>query len=89
MSGWAPSFKMTLLYARVRSLYLSLANEIPGLPAHRGNLGLRYRIRNSASLGLFVQACSKQKVIYDVRYQERYGFPVAGRTVGLSLKAGF
>jgi outer membrane receptor protein involved in Fe transport len=107
-------------------------NEIPGLPAHRGNLGIRYRMRNNASLGLFIQACSGQKVIYndntlyntqmrvrtqsgyarvdlelrypvfsylevnaflrnlfDVRYQERYGFPVAGRTVGLSLKAGF
>jgi outer membrane receptor protein involved in Fe transport len=107
-------------------------DEIPGLPAHRANLGVRYRMRNNASLGLFVQACSAQKVIYndntlyntqmrvrtqsgyarvdlelrypvlsrlevnaflrnlfDVQYQERYGFPVAGRTVGLSLKTGF
>lgn len=107
-------------------------DEIPGLPAHRANLGLRYRMRNNASLGLFVQAVSKQKVIYnnntlyntqmrartqpgyarvdlelrypvfsrldinafvrnlfDARYQERFGFPVVGRTAGVSLKAGF
>ncbi len=107
-------------------------NEIPGLPAHRANFGVRYRMRNKASLGFFVQAVSKQKVIYndntlyntqmrvrpqpgyarldlefrypvsssleanafirnvfDAVYQERFGFPVAGRTVGLSLKARF
>jgi iron complex outermembrane receptor protein len=107
-------------------------DEIPGLPTHRGNLGIRYRMRNNGSLGLFVQACSEQKVIYNdntlyntqmrvrtqsgfvrvdlevrypvfsyleanafvrnlfgAKYQERFGFPVAGRTVGLSLKTGF
>ena len=107
-------------------------DEVPGLPKHRANLGIRYRMPNSASLGLFVQAVSAQRVIYNnntlyntqmrvrtqtgyVRvdmefrypvfssleanaflrnlfnadYQERYGFPVGGRTVGLSLKTRF
>jgi iron complex outermembrane receptor protein len=107
-------------------------DEIPGLPAHKANFGVRYRMRNNASLGLFVQAVSEQKVIYnnntlyntqmrvrtqsgyarldlelrypvfsylevnafvrnlfDANYQERLGFPVAGRTIGLSLKTGF
>jgi outer membrane receptor protein involved in Fe transport len=107
-------------------------DEIPGLPKHRGNFGVRYRMPNGASLGLFVQAVSAQKVIYNnntlyntqmrvraqpgyvradvefrypvlpsleanafvrnlfnVDYQERYGFPVGGRTAGLSLKTRF
>ncbi len=107
-------------------------NEVPGLPMHRANFGIRYKMPGSASLGLFVQAVSAQKVIYnnntlyntqmrvrtqpgyvrvdiEVRYpvfssleasafirnlfnadyQERFGFPVGGRTVGLSLKTKF
>ncbi|MDH4197398.1 MAG: TonB-dependent receptor [Candidatus Aminicenantes bacterium] len=107
-------------------------DEIPGLPAQRANFGVRYRMRNNASLGFFAQAVSEQKVIYNnntlyntkmrvrtqpayvrfdlelrypvssilnfnafvrnlfaARYQERFGFPVAGRTAGVSLKAGF
>ena len=87
---------------------------------------------SNASLGFFVQACSKERVIYnnntlyntqmrvrtqpgyarfdlefrypvfsylevnafvrnlfDAKYQERFGFPVAGRTLGLSLRSGF
>jgi outer membrane receptor protein involved in Fe transport len=107
-------------------------DEVPGLPAHRANLGLRYRLPRGASLGLFAQAVSSQHVIYndntlyntamrvrtqpgyvridaefrypvraflevnafvrnlfDKIYQERFGFPVAGRTVGLSLKSRF
>jgi outer membrane cobalamin receptor len=27
--------------------------------------------------------------LFDEVYQERYGFPVAGRTIGLSLKSRF
>ncbi|MCK7462177.1 MAG: TonB-dependent receptor [Sphingobacterium sp.] len=107
-------------------------NEVPGIPAHRANLGVRYRLPRNASLGLFAQAVSSQRVIYNnntlyntamrvrtqpgyvridaelrypvraflevnafVRnvlgevYQERFGFPVAGRTIGLSLKSRF
>jgi iron complex outermembrane receptor protein len=107
-------------------------NEVPGIPAHRANLGVRYRLPRNASLGLFAQAVSSQRVIYnnntlyntamrvrtqpgyvridaelrypiraflevnafvrnvlDEVYQERFGFPVAGRTIGLSLKSRF
>ncbi len=105
-------------------------DEIPGLPAHKFNAGVRFRTRRNLSLGLFLQAVSKQKVIYnnntlyntlmrvrtqdafarvdvemrypmasylevsafvrnlfDADYQERYGFPVAGRSFGISLKS--
>ena len=107
-------------------------DEVPGIPAHKANLGVRYRLPRIASLGLFAQAVSSQRVIYNnntlyntacgsgrrpgyvridvefrypvraflevnafVRnmlgevYQERFGFPVAGRTIGLSLKSRF
>lgn len=107
-------------------------NEVPGIPAHRANFGVRYRLPRNASLGLFAQAVSSQQVIYnnntlyntamrvrtqpgyvrvdfefryplrsflemnafvrnlfDEVYQERYGFPVAGRTIGLSFKSRF
>lgn len=107
-------------------------DEVPGLPAHRANAGLRYRLPKGIGVGLFAQAVSRQKVIYnnntlyntamrvrtqpgyvrfdlevrvpllakveadafcrnlfDADYQERFGFPVAGRTVGLSLKTRF
>ena len=106
--------------------------EIPGLPRHAANAGLRFRTRRNASVALFVQAVSRQKVVYndntlyntsqrirtqssylradlegrwpllrrleaalfirnvlDASYQERYGFPAAGRTVGLSFKTSF
>jgi len=106
--------------------------EIPGLPRHSANLGLRFRTRRNLSLAVFAQAVSKQRVVYndntlyntelrvrtqaghirvdiegrlpilrrleaalfvrnvlDVSYQERYGFPAAGRTVGLSFKSSF
>jgi outer membrane receptor protein involved in Fe transport len=139
--GWSTFFNYSYQWSRTKGdSFLELFvdprdagfNEIPGLPAHRGNFGVRYRMRNNASLGLFVQACSEQKVIYnnntlyntqmsvrtqpgyarldlefrypvftyleinafirnifDAKYQERFGFPVAGRTLGLSLKTGF
>jgi outer membrane receptor protein involved in Fe transport len=104
--------------------------EIPGLPAHKFNAGIRFRTRRNLSLGLFLQAVSKQNVIYnnntlyntqmrvrtqaayarmdvelrypvisnlevsafirnlfDANYQERFGFPVAGRSFGISLKS--
>ena len=107
-------------------------DEVPGLPAHRANAGLRYRLPKGIGIGLFAQAVSRQKVVYnnntlyntamrvrtqpgyvrfdlevrvpllakveadafcrnlfDADYQERFGFPVAGRTVGLSLKTRF
>jgi iron complex outermembrane receptor protein len=139
--GWSTFLNYTYQRSRTEGdIFLELFvdprdagfDEIPGLPAHRVNLGVRYRMRNNASLGLFAQVCSEQKVIYndntlyntqmrvrtqsgyarldlelrypvfsslevnafvrnlfDADYQERFGFPVAGRTVGLSLKTGF
>lgn len=105
-------------------------DEIPGLPAHKFNAGIRFRTRRNLSLGVFLQAVSRQKVIYnnntlyntqmrvrtqdayarvdvelrlpiisymevsafvrnlfDASYQERFGFPVAGRSLGISLKS--
>ncbi len=107
-------------------------DELPGLPAHRANFGLQYKAANNSSVAVYVQAVSKQNVIYnnnrlwnanlrvqeqdsyikvdiegryplagfvevglfarnilDERYQERFGFPAAGRHMGLSLKALF
>ncbi|MCX6561154.1 MAG: TonB-dependent receptor [Candidatus Aminicenantes bacterium] len=107
-------------------------NELPGLPAHKANVGLQYRSPKGFSAALFVQAVSEQKVIYnnnvlyntdlrlrtqpgyvrvdletripitgfleasvfvrnilDAAYLERFGFPAAGRNVGLSLKSKF
>jgi len=119
-----------------QSLFLAATDlgfhEIPGLPRHAANVGIRYRSRRNASVAVFAQAVSKQKVIYndntlyntdlrvrtqagylrvdaegrlplfrrlqaalfvrnvlDAEYQERYGFPAAGRTVGLSFKTSF
>ncbi|MCK7531944.1 MAG: TonB-dependent receptor [Marinilabiliales bacterium] len=40
-------------------------NEVPGIPAHRANFGVRYRLPRNASLGLFAQAVSSQQVIYN------------------------
>jgi iron complex outermembrane receptor protein len=107
-------------------------DEIPGLPAHKANLGLQYRTKFGLSAALFAQAVSSQKVVYnnntlyntdlrirtqegyvrfdleakcpigkafeaglfvrnilDAAYQERFGFPAAGRNFGLSLRAAF
>ncbi len=139
--GWSSFLNYAYQQSRTgRDVFLELFvdpqdtgfNEIPGLPAHRANAGVRYRMRNNASLGLFAQAVSKQRVIYnnntlyntqmrvrtqpgyvrldlelrypvlsslevnafvrnllDEKYQERFGFPVSGRTAGLSLKTRF
>ncbi len=107
-------------------------DEIPGLPAHKANLGLQYRTAKGIAAAVFVQAVSEQKVVYnnnvlyntdlrlrtqpgyvrldletrlplsrsleaavfvrnllDAAYQERFGFPAAGRNFGLSLKSRF
>jgi outer membrane receptor protein involved in Fe transport len=107
-------------------------DEVPGLPAHRANFGVQYKAPSTASVALYLQTVSGQKVIYnnnrlwndvlrvrtqdayvkvdlegryplagfvevglfarnilDQRYQERYGFPAAGRHMGISLKALF
>jgi iron complex outermembrane receptor protein len=107
-------------------------DEIPGLPEHKFNLGIKYKTRNNASLAFFVQFVSSQDVIYnnntlwndDLRvrrqdayvrldvegcypiagpvelvlfirnllgeeYQERFGFPAAGRNIGVSLRTKF
>jgi outer membrane receptor protein involved in Fe transport len=105
-------------------------DKIPGLPVHKGNLGLQFRTKAGASAAVFAQAVSRQKVIYNnnelydtalrvwtqagfvrfdlegrlplgpslelaafvrnifnASYQERFGYPAAGRNAGLSLRA--
>ncbi len=106
--------------------------QIPGLPEHKLNLGVKYRAPNNASIAVFLQAVSSQEVVYnnntlwnqdlrvftqesyfkmdlearyplfqrvdlnlfvrnvfDASYQERFGFPAAGRNFGVALKADF
>jgi len=40
-------------------------DEVPGLPEHKINLGLKYRAANNASIAVYVQAVSDQEVIYN------------------------
>lgn len=40
-------------------------DEIPGLPEHKLNFGLKYRAPNNASVAVYVQAVSDQQVIYN------------------------
>jgi outer membrane receptor protein involved in Fe transport len=40
-------------------------HEIPGLPAHKANLGVQYKTHANASIALFAQAVSSQKIIYN------------------------
>lgn len=105
-------------------------NRLPGVPAVKGNLGLRWRNSQGIRVAGFIQAVSSQKVIYNrnllwndelqvveqkgylrfdleasyplprlksvlsgfihnlfnTHYQERFGFPAAGRSAGISLK---
>ena len=102
--------------------------QVPGLPAHKLNAGVRYRAPNGASVAAFGQFVSGQNVIYnnntiggpltvrrqgeflrldiearypllsnmelslfvrnilDEHYQERFGFPAAGRNFGLAFR---
>jgi outer membrane receptor protein involved in Fe transport len=102
--------------------------QVPGLPAHKLNAGVRYRAPNDASVAVYGQFVSEQNVIYndntiggtltvrhqkgyvrldveahypllagfevnlfvrnilDTHYQERFGFPAAGRNVGLAVR---
>ncbi|HEX2695587.1 MAG TPA: TonB-dependent receptor [Acidobacteriota bacterium] len=139
--GWSSFANYTFQRSRTsgdtfQTLFVAAADrgfdEIPGLPRHTANVGLRYRTRRNASLAVFAQVVSKQKVVYndntlyntdlrvrtqagyvrvdvegrlpilrrlvaalfvrnvlDVDYQERYGFPAAGRTAGLSFTSSF
>ncbi len=139
--GWSSFANYTFQRSRTsgdtfRSLFVAATDqgfdEIPGLPRHTANAGLRFRTRRNASLAVFAQVVSKQKVVYndntlyntdlrirtqagyvrvdiegrlpifrrleaalfvrnvlDEAYQERYGFPAAGRTVGLSFTSSF
>ncbi len=110
-------------------------DEIPGLPEHKGNLGLKYESASGGEIAVFLQAVSDQEVIYssntlnfgaapvlevyeqdsymtvdleascpiskktaidvfarnvlDEDYQERFGFPAAGRTIGTTLRIIF
>lgn len=139
--GWSAFANYTFQASRAeddtfQSLFVAEADrgfdEIPGLPRHAANAGIRFTTRRNASVAAFVQAVSSQKVVYndntlyntsqrirtqagsvrldvegrlplvrrleaalfirnvlDANYQERYGFPAAGRTVGLSFTASF
>jgi outer membrane receptor protein involved in Fe transport len=136
--GWSVFANYTFQASRTEGdllvgLFLDPADqgfhELPGIPAHKANVGLQYRTDKGASAAVFVQAVSDQKVIYNnnilyntdlrirtqksyvrvdlegrfplarfldasvfvrnifnVRYQERFGFPAAGRNFGISLK---
>lgn len=107
-------------------------SEVPGLPKHKANAGVRMKSPAGWSVALFVQASSDQDVIYngnrlwtdtlvvvnqdgfvtcdieakipltgrfalalygrnlfDEVYQERFGFPAAERTLGVSVKGDF
>ncbi len=139
--GWSSFANYTFQRSRTsgdtfRSLFVAATDqgfdEIPGLPRHTANAGLRFRTRRNASLAVFAQVVSKQRIVYndntlyntdlrirtqagyvrvdiegrlpifrrleaalfvrnvlDEAYQERYGFPAAGRTVGLSFTSSF
>jgi outer membrane cobalamin receptor len=49
----------------------------------RVDLELRYPVFSYLEVNAFFRN------VFDVKYQERFGFPVAGRTFGLSLKTRF
>jgi outer membrane receptor protein involved in Fe transport len=103
-------------------------SEVPGLPGHKLNAGVRWRARNGAGVAAFGQYVSEQSIVYndnliggpmsvqrqdgylrvdvearyplisdlelnlfvrnlfDVNYQERFGFPAAGRNIGLAVR---
>jgi len=135
--SWSAFLNYTLQGSRTEGdpfaeLFLDPADsgfrQLPGLPAHKVNAGVRYRARNNASVAAFGQLVSEQLVIYnnntiggpmtvqsqngyfrldlearyplqsnieinlfvrnllDVNYQERFGFPAAGRNFGLAVR---
>lgn len=135
--AWSAFLNYTLQKSRTEGdmlldLFLNPANfdfrQVPGLPEHKLNAGVRYRASNNASVAVFGQFVSTQSVIYndntiggtltvrrqdsyvrldveaqypllanieinlfvrnilDERYQERFGFPAAGRNFGLSFR---
>ncbi len=135
--AWSAFLNYTLQGSRTEGdalvkLFLDPADygfqEVPGLPAHKVNAGVRYRARNSASVAAFAQFISAQDVMYNdntiggpltvrrqagylrldleatypllsvvevnvfvrnllnVDYQERFGFPAAGRNFGLAFR---
>lgn len=72
--GWSAFLNYTFQKSQTEndpfiSLFVNPADgdlgEIPGLPEHKFNLGVKYRMPNSASLAFFVQFVSSQKVIYN------------------------
>jgi outer membrane receptor protein involved in Fe transport len=135
--GWSAFLNYTLQGSRTEGdaivkLFLDPADfdfrQVPGLPGHKVNAGLRYRTRNGASVAAFGQYVSEQSIMYnnntiggpltvrrqddylrvdiearypllsyieinafvrnllDVSYQERFGFPAAGRNFGLAVR---
>lgn len=89
--GWSAFINYTFQKSRTEgdpfvSLFVNPVdsdfNQIPGLPEHKVNLGVKYKAKNKASLALFAQAVSEQEVIYNnntlwntdlrVRTQEAY-----------------
>ncbi len=108
-------------------------NRLPGVPAFKGNLGLRWLGPGNLRVAGFIQAASPQQVVYNgnllwndelqvvrqkgyvrfdletslpvpqfkalvsafvhnvfnAHYQERYGFPAAGRSAGVNIRFNF
>jgi len=90
-SGWSTFFNCNFQQSKtsgdqfvanfVAAPYRSF-DEIPGLPEHKFNFGLKYKWRNDASLAAYLVAVSDQEVVYtdnspwntsiEIRNQESY-----------------